>query len=501
MPQSRAQLPGQPPSGAPDGPVVLPPAAALPEPSVVIGENTSSAGLPTSNTQRTVKKNASIACQACKTSKRKCDQRQPCSNCHVNGRECIYDPSQDGRRKQARKRRLDELELRSHALDRILISLRKSPAPESRQLLELIKRDAPLEEILEFLDAHPGPVANETRRALSATPPPEGGGGIRRMLAISELTDDPTFRVPAAPWTTVTKDDLLVSHLVSAYLNWYHFYYHNFDEKLFLEAMAAGDLQSPYCSPFLVNAVLGMGCFFSDHPLAFEKPGDVGSRGLHFYNEAHLLWTLEASKPTLTNVQGFTIMIMTAAFTGRDRVSHTSLKQLEVMMPQLLRRQPRSGKSPAISEDLRRSFQIVEWAAHIYSTGFGTGFLIAPTSPKPSLEAPYASKVWLDRLTPWSPYPMAGDPVELPLQALYHYMCELYIFASDVQSLVFADFAKMNAVQKLHAARDLDRKMMEWYRSVPQRFQVDHPTFVLVPTTVDLAYYTCPSGLSLTMTS
>ncbi|OAG41676.1 hypothetical protein AYO21_04140 [Fonsecaea monophora] len=465
----------------------------MPGPSAMMGESTGPDGFRPPNTQRPTKKNASIACQACRASKRKCDQRQPCSNCHTNNRTCIYDPSQDGRRKQARKRRIDELELRSHALDRILISLRNSSAPESRQLLELIKRDAPLEEILEFLDAHPGPVANETRRALSATPPPEGGGGIRRMLAISELVDDPTYKVPAAPWTTVTKDDQLVSHLVSSYLNWYHFYYHNFDEKLFLDAMVAKNLQSPYCSPFLVNAVLGMGCFFSDHPMAFATPGDASSRGLHFHNEAQRLWAIEAAKPTLTNIQGFTIMIMTSAFSGKDRVSLTSLKQLEVMMPQLFRRHQ---KSPEVSEDLRRSFQIVEWAAHIYSTGFGTGFLVPPLSPKPSLEAPYASESWRNRLTSWSPYPMAGDPVRLPLQALYHYMCELYIFASDVQSLIFADYAKMDAVERLQAARDMDKKMLEWYGSIPQQFQVDDPDFVLVPTTIDLAYST-PDPLSL----
>ncbi|OAP60583.1 hypothetical protein AYL99_05585 [Fonsecaea erecta] len=486
MPRCRNQHEAQPLPQAPEGPGVMP-SSAPSRSSAVVGKDPSSAGLPTASAQRTVKKNASVACQACKASKRKCDQRQPCSNCLTNNRVCVFDPSQDGRRKQARKRRLEELELRSNALDRILISLRNSSSPEARQLLDLIKRDGPLEEILEFLDAHPGPVANETRAALSATPPPEGGGGIRRMLAISELTDEPTFRVPAVPWTTVTKDDLFVSHLVSAYLNWYHFYYHNFDEKLFLEAMVAGDLQSPYCSPFLANAVLGMACFFSDHPLAFATQGDAGSRGLHFYNEAHRLWTFEAAKPTLTNIQGFTIMIMMQAFIGKDRVSLTSLKQLEVMMPELLRQYQKPSKNATSSDDFRRSLQIVQWAAHIYATGFGTGFLVAPMMPKPSLEAPYASEVWRNHLTSWSPYPKAGDPIELPLHALYHYMCELYIYASDMQSLAFAEFAKMNALEKLHAARDLDRKMLEWYQSIPQRFQVDDPTFVLAPTTIDLA--------------
>jgi hypothetical protein len=159
-----------------------------------------------------------------------------------------------------RKRRLDELEFRSNALDRLLLKLRNSSHAEARELIDLIKRDAPLEDILEFIEKNPGELADETRRALSASPPPPEGAGIRRMLAISELIDMPTFQVEAAPWTTVTSDNAFVSNALSAYYNWYHFHYLNFDWDLFLEAFKAKDLYSPYCSPLLVNAVLGMGC-------------------------------------------------------------------------------------------------------------------------------------------------------------------------------------------------------------------------------------------------
>ena len=171
---------------------------------------------------------------------------------------------QEGRRKEVRKRKLDDLELRSRTLDKLLVTLKASTNSDARQLLELIRRDAPLEELVQFLDEHPGEVAEETREAIRNSPPPDTGG-IRRMLAISELIDQPTVQVPAAPWTKVTNDNAFVSHLVSVYLNWYHFYFHNFDEGLFIEAMKAGKLGSVYCSPFLVNAVLGMGCVSLTH--------------------------------------------------------------------------------------------------------------------------------------------------------------------------------------------------------------------------------------------
>lgn len=193
----------------------------------------------------------------------------------------------------------------------------------------------------------------------------------------------------------------------------------------------------------------------------------------------------------------------------------TSLKQLEVMVPELLREQQKPAKNQPMSEDMRRSLKIVEWAAHIYSTsvaspmssvslsanlsrGFGTGFLIPPTSPQPSLEAPYASEIWRNHQTPWSPYPLLRDPVPLPLQALYHHMCELYLLASDVQSLVFKDFATMNTLEKMEAAQRLDNQMMKWYRSLPARFQIDDPDFISVPTTFDLAYFSLSFPCRLT---
>jgi hypothetical protein len=61
-------------------------------------------------------------------------------------------------------------------------------------------------------------------------------------------------------WTQVTKDSHAVSHLMSAYMNWCHRFYYFFDEDLFLDAMGKGEIDSPYCSPLLVNACLGIGC-------------------------------------------------------------------------------------------------------------------------------------------------------------------------------------------------------------------------------------------------
>lgn len=86
------------------------------------------------------------------------------------------------------------------------------------------------------------------------------GSSRRAVFSVTELCETPLFKVHAYPWTTVTKDDDLVSHLVSLYFTWCHPSHPIIAQHEFLEAMVADDLESLYCAPILVNAVLALGC-------------------------------------------------------------------------------------------------------------------------------------------------------------------------------------------------------------------------------------------------
>jgi hypothetical protein len=68
------------------------------------------------------------------------------------------------------------------------------------------------------------------------------------------------YKVPAKPWTRLTDDDDLVSHLISLYLEWVNPFFRVLEEDLFIKAMQSGDFNSEYCSPFLVNAMLAYAC-------------------------------------------------------------------------------------------------------------------------------------------------------------------------------------------------------------------------------------------------
>ncbi|GMF97180.1 unnamed protein product [Aspergillus oryzae] len=199
------------------------------------------------------------------------------------------------------------------------------------RLLDIIRRDATAEEMRGFIDEALAQMEGtdsadevtvrkleDVRRVINA----EGAGPSFRpkVMDIHYLCDEVPFRVPAKPWTTVTEDADLVSHLISLYFTW-DFPFHAFlDRDVFLRDMARGDLNSECCSPFLVNALLANACVcdkpitlwihtnsmqhFSDYSEAYVDPGDIVTKGADFLAEAERLRDEEPAKLSLAFLQG-----------------------------------------------------------------------------------------------------------------------------------------------------------------------------------------------------
>lgn len=87
-----------------------------------------------------------------------------------------------------------------------------------------------------------------------------------QIMDIRYLCGSAPYKVPAKPWTNVTHDDDLVSHLVSLYMTWGYPFFAFFDRETFLDHMVKGHLNSDFCSPFLVNALLANACVSPEHP-------------------------------------------------------------------------------------------------------------------------------------------------------------------------------------------------------------------------------------------
>lgn len=169
------------------------------------------------------------------------------------------------RRKGSMERKIDLLE----DAERLLLDMVEALKNDERnirtsQLINLIRSNASLDEIRLFLERQFSleernrmPAVVETQNHIERVPKEDScARPRRRVLAVQRLADIPIYRVPAKPWTTVTDDDDLVSHLISIWFTWSQPWFHWVNRDLFIRDMQAGSLDCGFCSPFLVNAIL-----------------------------------------------------------------------------------------------------------------------------------------------------------------------------------------------------------------------------------------------------
>lgn len=181
---------------------------------------------------------------------------------------------------------MEDLEQDRHLLLGLIEALRDD-GYQSTQLLALIRSNASLDDIrvavsnrMEGLSLPMSTSAPESSSwgapsssASSMSPMPSSSVQVdmhafssisdlnsRNVMNIDRLTDIPLFELSAKPWTEVTTDDGFVSHLISLWLTWDHVVRNWIDKDLFIAAMKSGDVNSPFCSPFLVNIILSQAC-------------------------------------------------------------------------------------------------------------------------------------------------------------------------------------------------------------------------------------------------
>ena len=173
------------------------------------------------------------------------------------------------RRKKAVKRKIHELEGGRDLFLDLMDTLRRSDNEKALQLVNLIRSNASIEEVKNFLDHRldqveidKTPELQEVHNRISEYQdmPPQPEPDRRAMMNIRRIVDRPIVNVPASPWTTVTADDSLVSHLISLWLTWCHPIWNYLDPELFARDMQGARLDCEFCSPFLVNSILAEAC-------------------------------------------------------------------------------------------------------------------------------------------------------------------------------------------------------------------------------------------------
>ncbi|KAF7594376.1 hypothetical protein BBP40_009357 [Aspergillus hancockii] len=398
------------------------------------------------------------------------------------------------RRRVAAKRTADELSYHRDMLNDLLRVMRAEDQSYGLRLLDIIRRDANAEEMRGFIDDALAQMEGmdsaadvtvrkleDVRRVINV----EGAGPSFRpkVMDIHYLCDEVPFRVPAKPWTTVTEDSDLVSHLISLYFTW-DFPFHVFlDRDVFLRDMAKGDLNSEFCSPFLVNALLANACHFSDYLEAYVDPGDIVTKGADFLAEAERLRDEEPAKLSLAFLQGTLLLYERYSIAGNNDLGYKMLHQAIWTGESLGLIGPKVFKlsSGQLTDDMNISIKRTAWGLFHIDTVVHTDFLRPSLIDKVNLERP--DKARMDETTPWVPYPSHRAPRPSLLSQYFDESCNLCEIARDISRQLYAiNGSSVSAYHQRRTKEALFERLRRWHQGLPDTFNPDRkpPPYVIL---------------------
>ncbi|OJJ70415.1 hypothetical protein ASPBRDRAFT_619916 [Aspergillus brasiliensis CBS 101740] len=407
----------------------------------------------------------STACSNCRLKKARCSGTAPCDLCVKHDLECNIDEATDSRRKIHLKRKINSLEGDRDLFVQVLETLRNGDITRVQSLLQLIRSNVSLEELQLFIEDK-----FEAASTLDSTvdEAPLSNGFIvkipRRVLNIKRLADQPVFRVPAIPWTRITDDDDFVSHLISLYFTWRYPCFPCLDQEVFIRDMKTARLNSRFCSPFLVNAILADACAYSDFAEAYEIPSDPSTRGLHFYNEAKRCFEQEDGHLTIATVQGLAILSTCACFMGKDRRGWIYQGQLAFAAKELERtlRTVSPGSSSEAS-DIRRVTDITLWGLYNMTIASAFAYQKPPLIEKPLCPCPPSTH---DHGPLWHPYPHEGGGFRAHYMCYFNGLSELTTIVDDWCTLFSDGFTKPRPGEIQNMETNVRKRLAMWEKTL-----------------------------------
>lgn len=465
----------------------------------------------------------STACIACRKRKSKCDGALPsCAACaSVYETECVYDPNSDHRRKGVYREKIDSAKARNSTLQILIeaiLNAAEEDVPEiTRRIRTCDSLDTVAESILQEDFANKNNDDTQFDDQYTTDQPVEGerdlarkmgelrieNGTIRFIGGTSHLIyqGDPhdlpvepesislqTNEDPVTSWSDVTKDRNLVIHLMNMYWNWHYPYFTTISRKMFWRDFLKGKPRTLpkatiYCSPLLVNAMLALGCHFTDVPGAFAMPGDSRTKGDHFFAAAKkvIIDNDEYEKPKLVTVQALALMSVREAGCGREAkgwvYSGMSFRMAQDIGLNLDAGAIASenGQISAEEIDARR---ITFWGCFLFDKCWSNYLGRLPQLPKNSYNVPKYSVFPDEDGGTWTPYadggfdqtlgqPARTRAVGLQLSKLCEISSDLLIFFYHPNHIGRSS-GKSVELKKLS---ELHRRLEDWRKELPQEFE------------------------------
>ncbi|KAJ4988201.1 C6 transcription factor [Stagonosporopsis vannaccii] len=121
--------------------------------------------------------------------------------------------------------------------------------------------------------------------------------------------DLPAISLPISRWTSACQDERLLNHLLTLFWTWdcgvqATLFRPMFEEDLVNQPQVFNGDSHSFCSPFLVNALLALGCLFTMEQVTFSDPDDSRTRGRRFAEEAERHFEKEKDHASIPLLQG-----------------------------------------------------------------------------------------------------------------------------------------------------------------------------------------------------
>jgi len=290
-------------------------------------------------------------------------------------------------------------------------------------------------------------------------------------------------------WTKVTSDVGLINHLLDLYFTWSHPWYLLFSEEIFYHGMRDG--KAKYCTPLLVNAVLSLGCQYSDRPEARADPNDHSTVGDHFFAEAKRLLIEDDDNSYLTTVQALGLMSIRQAQVGKDSSGRRYMAQMMSMAIELglhtsyAAAAARPGGKLTLSEVEAR--RVTMWGCYVLETAWAICVGRISTLPrtaiqleKPALNPALEGTLWKPHGTPG--YEGHSSELEQPSYK-YGILFQCTVLMEIIDEVIRLFYAPRDRItsRKLQQHHE---KLQQWYKNLPPHLLIpkNRPTLPQVLT-------------------
>ncbi|KAI0409582.1 fungal-specific transcription factor domain-containing protein [Xylaria palmicola] len=293
---------------------------------------------------------------------------------------------------------------------------------------------------------------------------------------------------PITSWSDVTKDPDVVIHLLNMYFNWHYPYFTTLSRSLFYRDFFGGKRhvtshKTAYCSSLLVNAMLALGCHFTDVGSAYAVVGDSWTKGDHFFGEAKrlIIDNDEYEKPRLTTVQALVLMSVREAGCGREAKGWV-YSGMSFRMAQDLGLNLNLGGINGDLENLDEkevdARRVTFWGCFLFDKCWSNYMGRLPQLPKNSYSVPKYDVFPEEDAGGWCPYTDSGfdetskqpartRTVGLQLSTLCEISSDLLLFFYH-PSHIGRSSGKSVELKKLS---ELHRRLEEWHRQLPAELE------------------------------